>query len=206
MENGVADRAGSEGVTAPVQRGRSRSRGTGARRALVVSVAVALIVAADQVTKSIAVARWSDESGRIFDGRIELVVTRNSGSAFSRFQNLTPLLAVGAVVVAIVLARAARATTDRVTLWALTLLLGGALGNLSDRLLRSPSFLHGRVVDFVKVGWWPVFNVADSCVTIGAVLLIVRGLFPPRLAADPATTGPATTDPGTTDPDTADDG
>jgi signal peptidase II len=141
---------------------------------------VALIVAADQATKSIAVARWSLRPRQIIGTHVELLVTRNSGSAFSRFQNLTPLLAVGAIVIAIVLARAARTATDRVMVCALVLLLGGALGNLSDRLVRSPGFLRGNVVDFVQVGWWPVFNVADSCVTIGAVLLVLRGLFPPR--------------------------
>jgi signal peptidase II len=60
----------------------------------------------------------------------------------------------------------------------LTLVLGGALGNLTDRLVRAPGFLRGHVVDFVSVGWWPVFNVADSCVTIGALLLIVRSVRP----------------------------
>jgi signal peptidase II len=149
------------------------------RRGPLVAVAVAVIVAADQITKSIAVARWSDTPRQIVGNDVELFVTRNSGSAFSRFQNLTPLLALGATVVAIVLARAARKETDRITLCALVLLLGGALGNLTDRFVRAPSFLHGSVVDFVRVGWWPVFNLADSCVTIGAVLLVVRGLFPP---------------------------
>ena len=151
------------------------------RRALWVSVAVAVIVAADQATKSVAVARWSDAPLEVVGKAIEFSVTRNSGSAFSRFQNLTPLLALGAIVVAIVLARAARTESDRVTLCALVLLLGGALGNLSDRFFRAPSFLHGSVVDFVKVGSFPVFNVADSCVTVGATLLIVRGLFPPHV-------------------------
>jgi signal peptidase II len=58
--------------------------------------------------------------------------------------------------------------------------LGGALGNLVDRFFRAPGFLRGHVVDFVAVGWWPVFNIADSCITIGAVLLIVRSLRAPR--------------------------
>jgi signal peptidase II len=154
------------------------------RRVTLVAVAVSVIVAADQATKSIAVARWSDVPQQIIGHDVELFVTRNSGSAFSRFQNLTPLLAVGAMVVAVVLARAARKESDRITLYALVLLLGGALGNLADRFFRAPSFLHGSVVDFVKVGSWPVFNVADSCVTIGAVLLIVRGLFPSDTAAE----------------------
>jgi signal peptidase II len=174
VESGVAERAGSGGATAPPKR---------PRRAPLVSVAVALIVAADQVTKSIAVARWSDEPRHIV-GSIELLVTRNSGSAFSRFQSLTPLLAVGAILIAVLLARAARKASDRLTLCALVLLLGGALGNLADRFFRSPSFLHGSVVDFVNVGWWPVFNLADSCVTVGAVLLVVRGLVPPRTTSN----------------------
>ena len=76
----------------------------------------------------------------------------------------------------IVLVRVLRGVTDRVLVVALTLVLGGALGNLVDRFLRAPGFLRGHVVDFVAVGWWPVFNVADSCVTIGAVLLILRSL------------------------------
>lgn len=165
MENGVAERA----VTVPGRFAR-------------VAGAVALIVAADQVTKSIAVAHWSQRPRPILGTHVQLLVTRNSGSAFSRFQNLTPVLAVGAIVVAVVLAQAARKATDTITLCALVLLLGGALGNLTDRLVRSPSFLSGHVVDFVQVGWWPVFNLADSCVTVGAVLIIVRGLFPPKVS------------------------
>ena len=182
MESGVAERAGSEGATA-------RPAGPG-RVARVLSV-VALIVAADQATKSIAVARWSEQPRRVIGTHVELFVTRNSGSAFSRFQSLTPLLALGAVVIAIVLARAARAATDSVALCALVLLLGGAIGNLTDRFVRSPGILRGHVVDFVQVGWWPVFNLADSCITVGAVLLLVRGVFPPRPASGPTGTSSA---------------
>jgi signal peptidase II len=78
--------------------------------------------------------------------------------------------------------RSLRQATDRSTLVGLVLVLGGALGNLSDRLVRSPGFLRGHVVDFVAVGWWPVFNFADSCITIGAILLIVRTLLAPATA------------------------
>jgi signal peptidase II len=171
VENGVAERAGSGGAAAhPAVPGRVAR----------ISIAVALIVVVDQITKSIAVQRWSVVPRQIVGTHLELFVTRNSGSAFSRFQNLTPLLAVGAIVIAIVLARATRTASDRATLYALVLLLGGALGNLSDRLARSPGIMRGHVVDFVQIGWWPVFNFADSCVTVGAVLLVVRGLFPPR--------------------------
>jgi signal peptidase II len=66
---------------------------------------------------------------------------------------------------------AARRAQGRALLFALGLLLGGALGNLLDRLLRGDVVFHGEVVDFVKVGPWPVFNLADSCITIAGVLL-----------------------------------
>jgi signal peptidase II len=176
VENGVAERAGSGGTTAhPALQGR----------VVWVAAVVALIVGADQATKSIAVARWSVRPHEIFGPHVLLFVTRNSGSAFSRFQSFTPVLALAAIAIAVVLARAARNATDSVVLCALVLLLGGALGNLTDRFVRSPGFLRGHVVDFVQVGWWPVFNLADSCVTVGAILLVVRGLFPPRGADAP---------------------
>jgi signal peptidase II len=85
-----------------------------------------------------------------------------------------------AIVIAILIARTLRQTRDRWMLVGLVLVLGGALGNLVDRLARSPGFLRGHVVDFVAVGWFPVFNVADSCITVGAIILVVRMLFAPQ--------------------------
>ena len=137
---------------------------------------IVAIVALDQATKSWAVAALADGPIQVFGNTVEFSLTRNGGSAFSRFQGITPILAVGAIIVTVVLVRVLRGTTDRVLVIALTLLLGGALGNLADRIFRAPGFMRGHVVDFVAVGWWPVFNVADSCVTIGALLLIARSL------------------------------
>ena len=142
--------------------------------------AIAAIVAVDQLTKAWAVAALSDGPVHVIGDTVEFELTRNGGGAFSRFQGMTPVLAVGAIVVTFVLARVLHRMTDRVLISALTLVLGGALGNLVDRFVRAPGFLRGHVVDFVSVGWWPVFNVADSCITIGAVLLIVRSLLAPR--------------------------
>ncbi len=146
------------------------------RRVTLVAVAVAVIVAADQATKSLAVARWSEVPQQIIGHDVELFVTRNSGSAFSRFQNLTPLLAVGAMVVAFVLARAARKESDRITLYALVLLLGGALGNLLDRLH------YGHVVDWVDAGIgnmrWYTFNVADAAISFAILLLLAASMWP----------------------------
>jgi signal peptidase II len=71
---------------------------------------------------------------------------------------------------------------------AVGLVLGGALGNLIDRALRGGGgFLGGAVVDFIDFQWWPIFNVADSCVVIGAILLIIVTVFrPPATASSPA--------------------
>jgi signal peptidase II len=143
--------------------------------------AIAAIVAVDQLTKAWAVAALSDGPVHVIGDTVEFELTRNGGGAFSRFQGMTPVLAIGAIVVTVVLARVLRRTTDTVLVVALTLVLGGALGNLVDRFVRTPGILRGHVIDFVSVGWWPVFNVADSCVTIGAVLLILRSLRGPRL-------------------------
>jgi signal peptidase II len=144
--------------------------------------AIAGIVAVDQLTKAWAVAALSDGPVHVIGDTVEFELTRNGGGAFSRFQGMTPVLAVGAIIVTFVLARVLRRTTDTVLVLALTLVLGGALGNLVDRFVRAPGFLRGHVIDFVSVGWWPVFNVADSCVSIGAVLLILRSLRAPRMA------------------------
>jgi signal peptidase II len=148
-----------------------------------VVAAVVAIVAIDQLTKAWAVSALADGPKHLVGDLVVFDLARNSGSAFSRFQGYTPVLAVLAIVITVFLARSLRQTTDRWMLVGLVLVLGGALGNLADRLARSPGFLRGHVVDFVAIGWWPVFNFADSCITIGAIILIVRTLFAPNAAA-----------------------
>ena len=133
------------------------------------------VVAVDQLTKVWVVATLSDRPLHIVGHTIELRLSRNPGSAFSLFQAFTPLLAVLASIVAVVLAHAVRRAEERVMVVALSLVLGGALGNLCDRLFRAPGFLRGEVVDFVRLGSWPSFNVADSAITVGALLLVVWG-------------------------------
>jgi signal peptidase II len=169
VESGAADERAVAGVAAAP-----------ARRLRRVAIAVAAMVALDQLTKAWAVAALSDGPISIIGDSVELHLTRNPGGAFGRFRGMTPILAAAALLVAVFLVRAVQRARDTWTVAALALVLGGAIGNLCDRFARSPGILRGHVVDFVKVGWWPVFNVADSCVTIGAVLLIVRSLFPPR--------------------------
>jgi signal peptidase II len=165
-------------VAEPARSGTVAVRGRG----VAVTLAVLAIVALDQLTKVWVVAAFSDSPLHIFGNTVMFAVSRNSGSAFSRFRGFTPLLAIAAVVVAVFLVRAVRRATDRVLLVGLVLVLGGALGNLVDRFVRSPGILRGHVVDFIAVGSFPVFNVADSCITIGAIILVVRTLFPPSAA------------------------
>jgi signal peptidase II len=159
--------------------GNATRRRVGARGWWIIGVLVA-IVAADQLTKSWAVSSLADGPQNLIGHTVRFELARNSGSAFSRFQGYTPILAVLAIGIAFFIARAVHRTTDRWVMVALVLVLGGALGNLADRFARSPGFLRGNVVDFVGVGWFPLFNVADSCITIGATILIVRTVFPPK--------------------------
>jgi signal peptidase II len=145
-------------------------------RLLRVGLAVAALVLLDQLTKVWAVAALADAPVSIIGDDVRFALTRNPGGAFGRFQGMTMILAIGAIAVSILIVREARNATDRWKLVGYTLVLGGALGNLMDRFFRAPGFLRGHVVDFVAVGDFPVFNVADSCITIGAVLLIWRTL------------------------------
>jgi signal peptidase II len=161
-----------------VPSGVADSSRAAARRTRISFGIVFLVVALDQLTKTWAVHRLDEGPVSIIGGDVEFRLSRNTGSAFSLFQGFTPLLAVLAVVIAVVLVRAVRRADDGLTLLSLSLVLGGATGNLLDRIVRSPGFLHGAVVDFVRVGDFPTFNVADSAITIGAVLLIYRALFP----------------------------
>ena len=145
------------------------------RRPLLILGLVVGIVLLDQITKAWVVASLADGPLSIIGDRVELRLSRNPGGAFSILTGFTPLLAVLAAIVAIVLVRVAQRAKDPVMVVALSLVLGGALGNLADRLFRAPGFLRGEVVDFVRIGAFPSFNVADSAVTIGAVLLLLWG-------------------------------
>ena len=153
------------------------------RRGRIAAAIVVAVVALDQLTKAWAVSALPGSPVSIVGSTVELRLARNTGSAFSLFQNVTPLLAVLAVAVALILVRAVHRAYEPLVLIALALVLGGALGNVADRLFRSPGFLRGAVVDFVRLDGWPTFNVADSAITIGAVILVWWGLFGARADA-----------------------
>ncbi len=132
----------------------------------------AIVIVADQLTKWWAVDALDDGPIELV-GPLRLALTSNTAGAFGLGGDLVPILAVGAIVLVIVLATRSDATRHADVAVAAGLVLGGALGNPVDRLFRSPGLLRGAVVDFVDVGFWPVFNVADAAITCGCVLLLL---------------------------------
>ncbi|AVM00973.1 signal peptidase II [Gordonia iterans] len=162
--------SGSDTDPAP----RSRSRGLLITLALIAVV----IYLADLLTKTLAV-RYLDPAAptEIIGDVVTLRLIRNSGAAFSMATGYTWVLTIIALAVVVAIVKFSGRLGS--TAWAigLGLVLGGALGNLTDRFFREPGPMRGHVVDFVSVGWWPVFNVADSAVVCGAVLLVVLTLL-----------------------------
>jgi signal peptidase II len=165
----AADRpvAGAPGTSAP------------ANRRLIVAVAViaVLVLLLDQGSKALAVHQLT---GR---GRVEVIgslfgleLVRNGGAAFSMATGATWVLTVVALVVVVTIIRFARRLGSRGWTLALGLLLGGALGNLTDRLFRAPGFFRGHVIDFLEWPHWPVFNLADSCIVTAALLIALLSL------------------------------
>jgi signal peptidase II len=160
---------------------RRSAAGSPGRRYLGVLIGVALfVITADAITKAIVVARLSGRLPvRLLGGFLTLRLLRNSGAAFSIGTSLTIVFTVIAVGVVIFILRTARRLRSLPWAICLGLLLGGAAGNLSDRLFRAPGPFRGSVVDWIQLPHWPVFNLADSAIVCGgvlAVLLAARGL------------------------------
>lgn len=157
----------------------SDAAGIARRRAwpvLVVAAVVALLL--DLVSKITVVAvmtpgepvPWLGDWGRF-------LLVRNPGAAFSMATGMTWVLTVVALVVVIGIIRYGRRLTSMWWALGLGLVLGGALGNLVDRFFRAPGPMRGYVVDFLSFGGFPVFNLADSAITVGAVLLVALTVF-----------------------------
>jgi len=142
-------------------------------------VALAVLVL-DVVSKVIVVATLAPRDVvHVVGHYLELTNTRNSGAAFSVGTGATVLFTAVAVVVVVVILRTAKRLHSVGWAICLGLLLGGALGNLVDRLFRSPGPFRGEVVDWIQLPHWPVFNLADSAIVVGgciAVLLSTRGI------------------------------
>jgi signal peptidase II len=137
-------------------------------------LAVAVIVfALDQLTKWWAERSLSDgEIKPVLGDLLRLHLAHNAGAAFSTGTSYTFALTLIALVVIAVCLRMARRLRSKGWAVALGLIVGGALGNVTDRLFRAPSPFRGNVVDFIEIPHWPIFNVADSAITVAAALFV----------------------------------
>ena len=140
------------------------------------ALVIAVFLVADQGTKTWAVNALDD--GRTIDivWTLRFALGFNSGFAFSQGQGLGPYIGVVAVAAIVLLSRTMMKASLPATAYGLALITSGAVGNVVDRVFRGDGWLHGKVVDFIDLQWFPVFNVADSCITVGAFLVIL-GLF-----------------------------
>jgi signal peptidase II len=151
----------------------------GTHRLLFVAVAVGLLVL-DQVSKIWAVDAL--DRGEIVDvvWTLRFKLAYNSGASFSMGEGWGRWIAIVAVLIVGLLVWQGLQVRSRLSASALGMIVGGALGNVLDRAFRAggDGFLGGSVVDFVDLQWWPVFNVADMGVVLGAILLVVASFLP----------------------------
>ena len=149
------------------------------RLGVLFAVAAAALVL-DALSKMAVVARLEHkEPIRLLGGGLILTVSRNPGAAFSIGPGMTIVFSLIAVGVIVAILRTARRLHSLPWAISLGLLLGGATGNLVDRIVRAPAPMQGHVVDWIELPHWPVFNLADSAIVCGgalAVLLAARGL------------------------------
>ena len=145
--------------------------------------AAGLVFLADRLTKAWAVQRLPGDPIEVIPGVLTFRFATNPGGAFSLGQDAPWFFATVTIVVSALIVATAFRHTDVVTALGLGLVLGGALGNLTDRFTRGEGFFTGHVVDFIDPHIWPVFNLADSAIVMGAVILAVRSFVGERHAS-----------------------
>jgi len=147
------------------------------RPLLLLALVAALVLTADVVSKIIVVRALADRAPvDLVPGVLDLQLTRNSGAAFSVGTGSTLVFTLVSLAVVVAVMLSARRLRSRG--WGLVLggLLGGALGNLSDRVFRFPGFLRGEVVDWIHLHHWPVFNLADSAIVVAGVCAVILSM------------------------------
>lgn len=150
-------------------------------------IAAGGVIGLDQATKELALARLADGPVSVI-GSLSFRLTFNSGMAFGAGAGWGPAIGGLAIAVIAYLVRTIRRHEPGLTAVALGVLIGGAAGNLVDRLLRGERWLRGSVVDFIDVGRFPVFNIADAAINIGVVLLIAAIWLESRRSPEPDVT------------------
>ncbi|KUN03809.1 signal peptidase II [Streptomyces yokosukanensis] len=179
------------GSGAPAARGASGTgeqqvpadaRGRRGRRIALLFAVAAFAYALDLISKMLVVAKLEGRAPiKLVGDWLELNALRNPGAAFGFGAAFTVIFTVIAAAVIVVIIRLARKLYSYPWAVALGLLLGGALGNLTDRIFRSPGVFEGEVVDFIAPRGFAVFNLADSAIVCGGILIVLlsfRGLDP----------------------------
>ncbi len=133
-----------------------------------------LVVAVDSLTKRWASIEFADGPVTVIPGFLEFTFTENPGAAFSLFQDAGAFLGIAAIGVSTALIWSLRKDRPILETIAYGLIVGGALGNLVDRIFRGPGLLDGKVIDWVNLWWIPTFNVADMSITIAVCLLLIQ--------------------------------
>jgi len=160
------------------------SSGTGkARLRLLFAVVAIVCLIADQVAKALAVAHLTPgEPRRLVGSLLRLDLTRNPGAAFSTGTSHTEWFAALAIIATVVAIWYGLKAGTRAWAVALGILTAGIAGNLVDRIVRAPGGFRGHVVDFLELPHWPIFNVADVCITVAAVLILLQAARGERLS------------------------
>lgn len=134
----------------------------------------ALVVIVDLLTKRNAATNFSDGVVEVLPGFLSFTFHENPGAAFSLFQNAGVFLGAAAIGIIIFVLIALRIPRPPMETLAFGFILGGALGNLADRLFRGDGLLDGHVIDWVNLSVIPTFNVADAAVTFAVGLLLIQ--------------------------------
>jgi signal peptidase II len=144
------------------------------RRYAIAGGLAALVVVLDAFTKRLASVEFSDAPLVLIPDFLVLTYTENPGAAFSLFPNAGSFLGVAAIAVTAGLLWSLRSERPVLEIVAFGLIIGGALGNLFDRVLRGPGILDGKVIDWIDLWWIPTFNIADMSITIAVALLLIH--------------------------------
>jgi len=150
-------------------------------RALAALVAL-VVVGVDVASKDWALNRLPGDPINIIDGFVRFALARNPGASFSSFQGSGSIIGLLAIGVAIYIAKMAGEMGHRMEVVGLGIILGGAVGNLVDRVFRGAGLLDGAVVDFIDFSFFPTFNLADTFLWVGVGTLVIGGWLAHRRA------------------------
>ena len=132
------------------------------------------VITADLLTKRWASIEFAGNPVTIIDGWLGFTFVENPGAAFGTFRSGGSVIAVAAIIISLVVIGAMAFPRPRLELVALGLVLGGAVGNLVDRIARGPGLVDGKVIDWIELWIIPTFNIADMAVNAAVVLLLVQ--------------------------------